>query len=780
MPCDLASKATEDFLEFERKMDALNEDIRLLLDQEEDAPEEKLSRTPPPASSTPPHKRQPFRSTPPPAPIERCGLGLRLRSYAGMGKLWVDQVLPGGAADESGRLMCGDQIVAINGNSTGDMVDAEAVACALVGEEGSFVTMLVSRPGAEELRFALALERKMYEGQFDSIYCVVEDPSSELLRRNSSYYDTIESAGQRPTSLPISGDLLQQSFNVEDKSSGGPLSAQLPSMRATTSIMVASNNNISVSVDELVAAVDENKKALHRALDEVSAFKDRADENVSTSAHTYSRCAEEVDGDWTREETLDALRVALKKSRQDNRNKEELTSEIIKALRAEVAALRLEMDVMAKDKEYLVNAEQRFLVQVGVWTEELETFRKIQAAKQKEIAELVKDKENLTEERDVATKAHAELVKQLSIWTEEFESVCKLQDAKDKEVAEMERRIKCCKEELTKCKSDLSQTITEGQTAQQPRSPQTPMVLQPGSLHVGPRHEPPTPQMEYQIQPQMEYQIRPQDNMEKEKSIKELTFELYTLREKMGFMLKKEEIFRVSQKKLEAERDDLRQRITLMREQHNALVKSLGDQQLEIENALTASKRDNVDKMKLINKLTGELYTSRGNASTLTAELDALRQRMIVIVNTNGNLVKSLEEALTRLAESKQINLLKSMSFLNQNDHVEGHKDEKQLEAHAALQEGMDSIVKHNEYLSQSLLDSDNSFEVLRQKVAISIHEAETRYEASRNENLEKDEYIQELRTEVDALHQKLELTNNQCNLLIATLPESKLREVDN
>jgi hypothetical protein len=196
-----------------------------------------------------------------------------------------------------------------------------------------------------------------------------------------------------------------------------------------------------------------------------------------------------------------------------------------------------------------------------------------------------------------------------------------------------------------------------------------------------------------------------------------------------------------------------------MSEQHNALVKSVGDQ--EIENALTVSKQDNVAKMKLINKLTCELYTSRGNISTLTTELDALRQRMIVIVNTNGNLVKSLEEALTRLAESKQNNYLKSLSFLNQNNHVEGHKDEKQLEAHAALQEGMDSIVKHNEYLSQSLLDSDNSFEVLRQKAAISLHEAETRYEASRNENLEKDEYIRELRAEVDALHQKLALTNN-------------------
>ena len=78
-----------------------------------------------------------------------------------------------------------------------------------------------------------------------------------------------------------------------------------------------------------------------------------------------------------------------------------------------------------------------------------------------------------------------------------------------------------------------------------------------------------------------------------------------------------------------------------------------------------------------------------------------------------------------------------------------------------ALHQNMDSIVKQKEQVIGLLHDADHSFNVLREKAAISLQEAGTRYEASRNENLEKDEYIQDLRAEVDALHQKLDLTNN-------------------
>jgi hypothetical protein len=74
--------------------------------------------------------------------------------------------------------------------------------------------------------------------------------------------------------------------------------------------------------------------------------------------------------------------------------------------------------------------------------------------------------------------------------------------------------------------------------------------------------------------------------------------------------------------------------------------------------------------------------------------------------------------------------------------------------------------------LDRSLHDEDHSFDVLREKVTISLQETGTRYESSRNENLEKDEYIKELRVEVEELHKKLELTIYQGNFLTETISD--------
>jgi hypothetical protein len=58
------------------------------------------------------------------------------------------------------------------------------------------------------------------------------------------------------------------------------------------------------------------------------------------------------------------------------------------------------------------------------------------------------------------------------------------------------------------------------------KSPQTPMVLQPGSFHVVQRPAPPTPQMEYQIQAQMEYQIEPQYMTRQSQNAPDLDFDV--------------------------------------------------------------------------------------------------------------------------------------------------------------------------------------------------------------------------------------------------------------
>ena len=148
--------------------------------------------------------------------ITRCGVGFRL-CHSSLGKLSVDTMLPGGAAEEDGTLLSGDQILSINGNSTADLIDADEVARALVGEEGSSVSLLVWRPATQGLPFELNLERKLFDDQFDSIHsgptprpgaaARLQIPSRALQQAEPHVQDAMASApsDERPRSMPITG-----------------------------------------------------------------------------------------------------------------------------------------------------------------------------------------------------------------------------------------------------------------------------------------------------------------------------------------------------------------------------------------------------------------------------------------------------------------------------------------------------------------------------------------------------------------------------------------------
>jgi hypothetical protein len=75
----------------------------------------------------------------------RCGLGVRLR-HSNRGILSVAMILPGGAADKSGRLAANDQILAVNGVETSGK-PIQDVAKMFVGIEGSSVDLKISRNG---------------------------------------------------------------------------------------------------------------------------------------------------------------------------------------------------------------------------------------------------------------------------------------------------------------------------------------------------------------------------------------------------------------------------------------------------------------------------------------------------------------------------------------------------------------------------------------------------------------------------------------------------------
>jgi len=168
----------------------------------------------------------------PPQPIVRCGLGFRL-CHSSLGKLSIDSVLPSGAAERDGRLQAGDQILAINGDSTKNLIDAEEVAKSLVGIEGSSVHLLAIRPGAGEPPFEVLLERRMFDGQFDSIH---SGPTPRL----SPCPD------ERPRSMSFVDSVFQEERTAEHVGVSGPLN---------TPVRLATQAGKRLPLDDLVDSV---------------------------------------------------------------------------------------------------------------------------------------------------------------------------------------------------------------------------------------------------------------------------------------------------------------------------------------------------------------------------------------------------------------------------------------------------------------------------------------------------------------------------------------------
>ncbi len=94
-----------------------------------------------------------------------AGVGVAIKSD--QGKVFIDQMLPGSAAEKAG-VAAGDQLISVDGKAV-DAGNIRAVAQAVRGEAGSAVVLRIIRPGQAErdltvVRAALALARNAVQG----------------------------------------------------------------------------------------------------------------------------------------------------------------------------------------------------------------------------------------------------------------------------------------------------------------------------------------------------------------------------------------------------------------------------------------------------------------------------------------------------------------------------------------------------------------------------------------------------------------------------------------
>ena len=218
-------------------------------------------------------------------------------------------------------------------------------------------------------------------------------------------------------------------------------------------------------------------------------------------------------------------------------------------------------------------------------------------------------------------------------------------------------------------------------------------------------------------------------NMENEKRIRELTFEI--------------DASRGNAKELTAGLDDLREHNVALREHINDLVKSIKGDSEHIN-----------DLVESIKEITLELDTSRGHAKELTAELDAMRDQ-------NNALVKSLAEAENRLEASKQNNL---------KDNMENEKHIKELrEVVGSLRDALSeelSVLHQNNLRKENCIKALTNLSAQQQKIEMVVA-------TSQQDRKEKEKYINELdtsRCNAKELTAGLEALSEQCNALLKFL----------
>jgi len=302
--------------------------------------------------------------------------------------------------------------------------------------------------------------------------------------------------------------------------------------------------------------------------------------------------------------------------------------------------------------------------------------------------------ENVTQERDDAKQAHAEIVKQLDVWSKSLETFSQVQATKEDEAAELHRQLQCCKEELTvmgEQNYSLVQSLgdTESRLAESK-----------------------------------------EDSMNKETHIKELMLELVQVQKYANELAAELDAFRELAVELDALNEE-NEALCVFKQEAKKSMKELTEDLRALQ-----QDKDSIVKEKeyydnsfevLRRKCSSSLQEKDQCIKELRAEVDALHQKSETSNKCKNcaHLMSSLHDAQILYETSQQHNLEKENSM----KELTAAMDNATMGSMVA-RETIRLMFEEKESLVRSLQDADNTVDLLRNKMVVSLQEAETRLDA--------------------------------------------------
>jgi septal ring factor EnvC (AmiA/AmiB activator) len=405
---------------------------------------------------------------------------------------------------------------------------------------------------------------------------------------------------------------------------------------------------------------------------------------------------------------------------QDESNEKALSDELIQELRAPSNAFNKESSVSLQMSEDSIKANEK--------ENTIQRLRAENDALLQEMDIMVKDKQSLTKERDHATAEHADLMKQVGVWSVQLESFTELQQAKDKELDVLCQRLALMETHSNASDKSRRQAETQLQESQQ----NIKALMDENKKMKGVVDA-------QQKKIKMVLAASQQDQKEKEKCIAD-----------KETLTKERDVVKKAHAELVKQLDIWTQEFEVVSE-----LQAAGDKHAaELYRQLNCCKEELTRCQRDLVQATSEKHTAKNE---LTAEIDALRPRLVMMEQHNYSMVQSLGEAEARLAASKVENGEKEKRIREltmEHDTLRGLMEEQN---NKSLEEARAMALSRLEESEQTVLMKENCIQALMDlnkemnSVVVSLQrECEMVLAMSKQDNMEKEKRIRELTVELE------------------------------